>query len=284
MNALLQHAIDYAGLFPPASLDLQLSIENYVAYRSGHDAWALGNLILPASSLEHFFQRSGTQISGTGNLPISVVLGAEPEQDLQHTRRNPASCRAFECKLSSMRRIPSIMRELPKGARIYFEVDSAGTCPETLLAIKDAGASAKIRMGGVIESAIPATKDVAAFIFRCARLGLPFKATAGLHHPVRDRYRLTYAEDSPTAIMHGFVNTILAAAVCFFGGSEADAIAVLEETEPQAFSFEPDCLRWRHCSLTLEQLEDARRQFFVGFGACSFLEPIEESRALGWIV
>ena len=48
-EALLHGAIDYAGLFPPAGLDLEATVRNYAAYREGRDAWALGRLVLPAS-------------------------------------------------------------------------------------------------------------------------------------------------------------------------------------------------------------------------------------------
>ncbi len=279
MHALLCHAIDYAGLFPPASLDPQRSIENYASYRCGEDAWALGNLILPISALADFEQRTGA-----ADLPVSVVLGAAPEQDLQQISHRSKPYQLFECKLSAMERIAPIMNRLPAGARIFFEVELSSASSDMLSAIQSAGAFAKIRTGGVVASAIPSSMDVARFLSQCARARLPFKATAGLHHPVRSQSRLTYEERPPMGTMHGFVNVIFAAALLYFGASEAEACAVLEETEPQAFAFHSDGLRWRNCSLTTEQLADARKDFFMGFGSCSFVEPTEESRALGWIV
>src|SRR5258708_31204656 len=39
--------------------------------------------------------------------------------------------------------------------------------------------------------------DFAAFIVACAERQLPFKVTAGLHHPVRAAHPLTYEPDAP---------------------------------------------------------------------------------------
>ena len=40
IRALLTGSIDYAGLFPPAGLDMASAVENYARYRAGPDAWA----------------------------------------------------------------------------------------------------------------------------------------------------------------------------------------------------------------------------------------------------
>ena len=38
--ALMKHAIDYAGLYPPASLALTTTLNNYAAYRESELGWA----------------------------------------------------------------------------------------------------------------------------------------------------------------------------------------------------------------------------------------------------
>src|SRR5215510_12132363 len=47
LRALLSGLIDYAGLFPPASLDLPAAMRNYTAYRKGPHAWMLGRFVVP---------------------------------------------------------------------------------------------------------------------------------------------------------------------------------------------------------------------------------------------
>ena len=278
MRTLLSNAIDYAGLFPPASLDLQTCLQQYAFYRDGDDAWALGNLILPVSALAKF-----EQLSGTANLPVSVVLGGDPERELEQISHSVRPYHIFECKLPNADRIAPIMRSLPVGARVFFEVELGSVSAGLLTAIRAAGAYAKIRTGGVVQAATPASKDVAHFMFECARRRLTFKATAGLHHPLRNHYRLTYEENPPVGMMHGFINVIFAAAILYAGALEAEACAVLEETKPTAFLFHSDRVSWRDRSVTLHDIAETRRVLFAGFGSCSFTEPVEESRALGWI-
>jgi hypothetical protein len=54
INALLTAIVDYAGLFPPATLDLRQAMANYVQYSGTPDCWLLGKFVLPASRLDEF--------------------------------------------------------------------------------------------------------------------------------------------------------------------------------------------------------------------------------------
>src|SRR5262249_7789663 len=137
---------------------------------------------------------------------------------------------------------------------------------------------AKIRTGGVKPEAIPAVAEVAAFIRACAERKLAFKATAGLHHPVRAEQAITYAPDSLRATMHGFLNVFLAA--CFAWHGRSDIEGVLAETDPAAFRFD-DRAHWRDWSLDAAQVQDARTNFAHAFGSCSFDEPVHDLEALG---
>jgi hypothetical protein len=138
------------------------------------------------------------------------------------------------------------------------------------------GARAKIRTGGLTPESIPPAAEVIAFIAACHREGVPFKATAGLHHPVRGSYRLTYEADSPVGTMYGFLNVFVAAALLYTGESEATAIAALEESDPATFGFEDDAIVWRDKRITAGQIQASRQIFAISFGSCSFREPIDE--------
>ena len=140
-----------------------------------------------------------------------------------------------------------------------------------------------MRTGGLTPDAFPAPGDLARWISRCAAARVPFKATAGLHHPLRSVQRCTYQPDSPTALMHGFVNVFLAAALLWHGGSEAAAIATLEEQSPGAFHFDDQCAAWHGHRLTTAQIREARERFAISFGSCSFEEPISDLQQLGWL-
>ncbi len=116
---------------------------------------------------------------------------------------------------------------------------------------------------------MPLGPDLAAFLHRAAAAGVPFKATAGLHHPL------------PSPPMHGFVNLFLAAALAWHGGSEADALFTLRET---SFHFDSHAA-WGAGAyrLTAKQIRAARSGFAISFGSCSFEEPVADLKELGWL-
>jgi hypothetical protein len=110
--------------------------------------------------------------------------------------------------------------------------------------------------------------------------GVPFKATAGLHHPVRAEHRLTYDSDSPRAVMHGFVNVFAAAALARDGLTTDEVEAILREDDPRAFRLDDSGLEWRGLRVATDALTGVRRDFASSFGSCSFAEPVADLRAL----
>jgi hypothetical protein len=152
---------------------------------------------------------------------------------------------------------------------------------------------AQVRTGGLTPSAIPSPGQVAEFIWDCARARVPFKATAGLHHPIRGEHRLTYATDSPSAVMHGFLNVFVGAAVAWSLAAEGgtapsaalppDVLAIIDERDAASFTLRADRIRWRDRDVPLGAIERARADFARSFGSCSFDEPVSDLNALGWI-
>jgi len=65
IRALCEGLVDYAGLFPPAGLDMPSACENYARYVRGDDAWMLGRFICPASRLEEFTAHASVLLPGT---------------------------------------------------------------------------------------------------------------------------------------------------------------------------------------------------------------------------
>ena len=55
LRALLHGIIDYAGLFPPASLPLDETVLAYSRHRRGPHSWALGRLVVPALRLPELY-------------------------------------------------------------------------------------------------------------------------------------------------------------------------------------------------------------------------------------
>jgi len=243
LHALLENLIDYAGMFPPASAPRETAIENYSRYRSGSHAWILGKFVVSAAQLDDMPREL--------DWPFAVL------SDSDHPR-----AATMESK-----KIISISKPT------YCEAPL-----EHLDEVKKAGCFAKLRAGGVTPQAIPSIDSVAAYIVGCAERRLAFKATAGLHHPIRSTQPLTYEPGAPSAMMQGFLNVFLAAAFAWHG--ERQIASILEEIDPAAFWFD-ESAHWRTWSLRADEIAEARRDFAHSFGSCSFEEPIAELRALG---
>ena len=159
------------------------------------------------------------------------------------------------------------------------EIPATDDPAELVDAISQTHAKAKIRTGGVTTDAFPSTAHVARFIERCVAHGVAFKATAGLHHPWRSDYRLTYAHDAPRGTMFGFLNVLLATASARAGWSAADCNAVLGECEPGAARFDDRGALWHERQLSTAMLECAR-ETMIALGSCTFREPLAELRSL----
>jgi hypothetical protein len=257
LRTLLTGLIDYAGLFPPASLEMAEAARNYDAYRAGPHSWALGRFILPSARLN--------EVDPDWSY---VVLGVPP--------RAVPVC---ELKVERAADASPILDGLPEGVTAYFELPiDADPAP-----LAGGRGRAKVRTGGLTLEAFPAPGDLVRFLYRCAKARVPFKATAGLHHPIRSMQRCTYEADSPVALMHGFVNVFLAAALLWHGGKAGGAIATLEEESPGEFHFDDQGVAWHGHRLSVDQLREARERFAMSFGSCSFEEPIGDLQRLGWL-
>jgi hypothetical protein len=136
----------------------------------------------------------------------------------------------------------------------------------------------KLRCGGLDASAVPSVTVVARIIAHCRQQGIPLKATAGLHHPVR---RLDRALGGH---VHGFVNLFTAAVMAHAHGLNDELIRrILEEEDPQQFAFDDEHLWWGDFGATGPEIAAAREHLATSFGSCSFDEPRDDLRALGWL-
>jgi hypothetical protein len=165
--------------------------------------------------------------------------------------------------------------------RIFVELPLLDDPRSGLLEIRSAGAWAKIRTGGVTADAFPSAREVARFLARAAELIVPFKATAGLHHPACGTYPLTYDEGSPRARMFGFLNVFTGAVFAQAHMPERLLTELVEEEDAGAIRFTEDAVTWRSHTATTAQIARARASLGLAFGSCSFDEPVAGLRELG---
>ena len=267
IEAFLQRLIDYAGLFPPASLDMTAAAENYRRNLAQRHSWMLGRFVVP-------FAASRDDIADKN---LSIL--ATPEELIQPKSPPPAES-VFEVKVRDASQIADVRKALPIQT-IYIEAVGGKWSPGFFDAIAEAKARAKIRTGGITAADFPSAHDIATFAANCKRVSVPWKATAGLHHPFRGVHRLTYEPDSASAPMHGFVNVFLAAALIHSGGDGSAAIDLLNEEDPAAFAFDDGGVTWREFRLSTDQIKAARERFAISFGSCSFAEPVSDLQKFG---
>ncbi|MEO8088908.1 MAG: hypothetical protein ABI703_01275 [Gemmatimonadales bacterium] len=290
IRALLAGSIDYAGLFPPAGLDMATAVENYAGYRRGPAAWALGRFVLPVSRLSELEVAAARTIQeGPSPWSLSLLAGADLPQDLEviaeFSRRHSGPKRnlladTIEAKGSSAGDIENILHRIPSTLQAYIEIDINRDPRDLLAAVARRGGRAKVRTGGITSEAFPSSSDLIRFVRCCVEADLPFKATAGLHHPLRAEYRLSYEPDSPAGVMFGFLNLFLATAFLRVGMEEAEAARLLEEGSPESLDFDETGVAWKGHRLDLKALHDARQSGVVSFGSCSFTEPIGDLEAM----
>jgi hypothetical protein len=293
VDALLAGLVDYAGLFPPASEGMREALENYASYREGDDRAALGRFIVPVSRLKEL-ELAGRDLleRGTWSEPwrlsalVSGDVRAAAEEILRFNSHRSSGAKGghavidvAELKASTIDDIEDQRSNLPDDLIIYFEIPTNGDIAPLVKTIAQINARAKVRTGGVTPESIPPANAIIDFIAACRSERVSFKATAGLHHPIRGSYRLTYEPDSPIEIMYGFLNVFFAAALIYAGDDKRTAISVLEESDPGTFVFEEDAIVWRDRRITTDQIE-ASRGFSTSFGSCSFREPVDELAAI----
>ena len=251
-RALLEGLIDHAALFPPASMTMQDALDEDRAARESAYAWMIDRFVCPASRLG--------EVGGLA-APLSVVIdGALPPAE-----RAQAIETCLDAPRPDSRELLSAaqsLRELTD--EVYFELVLGerwrDTVPAAIGAIAAVGGRVKLRCGG---RTIPSCEQVALVLVACRGAGVVMKATAGLHHPLRSHGR------------HGFLNLLCAATHAFCRHADERTLTQLLEAEALA--------ELPFGELDADDAIAARRRLFKGFGSCSWREPVEDLRALGWL-
>lgn len=295
VRAALAQFIDYAGLFPPARLEMDAALAAYAAAQSGPLAWMLGRFIVPASRIGELLAALETEqpaalsvIADAGNDPRTWLVNLQTlfEQLADLRAREPrVRIEALEAPLpplatqresydatvgqlaaarkrAAMNDVPAFV-EIPRDGRWEDELDGA------LFALARHRLGGKLRCGGIAAQAFPSSREVAKFIAGAAgEYGIPWKATAGLHHPV-------YHRDEDLGVMrHGFLNLLSAAAAARSGASSEEVQHLLECEDASRIA--PGAP-----GLSAEELRAVRQSGFIAYGSCSFDEPTTDLQALG---
>jgi hypothetical protein len=281
IRLLLHNAIDYAGLFPPAALGMAEAVRNYASYRNDLNNWALGRFIVPVARLREF-EEEALKWASDGFWKISVLGGPNmsleqkiiAEFNAKHTGRFVID--TVEVKAATPDEIQVLISSVSPSLHLFVEIPIADDPTPLLATLQGTKFRAKVRTGGVTAEVFPRSDHLARFIWTCAQMRVAFKATAGLHHPLRAVYPLTYKPGSETGTMYGYLNVLLAAVCARQGMDQEELVRLLEEESVDAFEFEDTGVSWRAHHFTNDMLRETREHFFLSFGSCSFREPMDE--------
>jgi hypothetical protein len=289
LHTLLHTIVDYAGLFPPAGLGMDAALGLYGEYQQSTHAWMLARFVVPVARLDEFTessQRIGVPYAHPWRL--SVLVGDDAARDAEaitafNAARHQGSIDALEIKASTPDQIRAIARTVPQGMKAYVEIPGDPDPQPLIAALAETRLRAKIRTGGVTPDAIPPVETVARFLRACYAAGVPFKATAGLHHPVRHEQDLTYEPRSPRAVMHGFLNVFLTAVLHHNGLTARDAVDLLGAQQLDDVVMDDEKIAWREYVVTTSEVSTIRRRHAVSFGSCSFTDPVDDLTRMGFL-
>jgi hypothetical protein len=167
---------------------------------------------------------------------------------------------AAAAQQAGVRDVPSYV-ELPRDSR------RETLLPGAMYALARHRLGAKMRCGGVTPDATPPPAEIASFIARAYEERVPYKATAGLHHPVR------HFNHSAGFVMHGFLNVLVAALRARQGWDAERLEGVISSEDSSQLQLDASA----------EEIEAMRRENFIAYGSCSFSEPVEDLQKLGML-
>jgi hypothetical protein len=297
LRALLEHSIDYAGMFPPCSLELEPALANQARYVRLHEQWMLNAFVLPVGQFDAarqflalFDPGCPLRISALGPKTDNANAFREALEEADAAIRSLAAHNVDLVSISQLEMFlpgdadSSLLNEARSivGSLPVFWEASAERAERTIALLAEHNSNAdyptfgyKMRTGGVTADAFPNSAQIAPALVAPATHQVPIKFTAGLHHPLRQ-----YRGEVKTK-MHGFLNVLGAAVLAAeHRWDAAQAAAMLETEDVSSFKFDDEFFAWRDWKIDLERIKD-RRRFVTTFGSCSFDEPREDLRALG---
>lgn len=286
MHSVFNKMIDFAGLFPPASLSMDEAMLKYAEHRGSTDRQMLARFVVAARRLHDLTDAAGrTRIRPPtfDPWPLAVVIGTNHVEDLARIERLRATkigksfrVDAVEARVHNVGEVSVVTERFRTDWDIFLELSHDADFAAMVPALRDAGAGAKIRTGGVSPESFPTPEQLASFLMAVYEYAVPWKATAGLHHLFTRDYRLTYDPDSPRHEMFGYLNLIFAATAVRYGANHETAVAILTDRTHEAFRRGYDYIGWREWMVSYEHIRNARINGFQGFGSCSFREPVDE--------
>ncbi|MFC3453456.1 hypothetical protein [Amycolatopsis speibonae] len=263
--AIFAGLCDDAAVFPPGLAPLPDAVTAHDEHVSAWYAGLVGPLVVAATALDELADVLGDR---EVPLPVAVTLPGGPARlggVLEAVAALPVKLDALEIAVPDGMGPDELLAALSGAtAPVYVEIPRDDRRVPLLTALSGTGHRAKFRTGGVRADLYPGEAELAAAVRAAVGAGVPFKATAGLHHALRNTDPVTGFEQ------HGFLNLMLATDAVLTGD---DAEAVLAERDGAVLA---ERLRALDPDRTA-----AVRAGFTSFGTCSITDPLTELAGLG---
>ncbi|TDD90587.1 hypothetical protein E1202_08135 [Saccharopolyspora karakumensis] len=271
LPAFARGLCDDAAMFPPGLLPLQEAVPAHLRHEKAPHADLVGPLVVAVGVLGELRNLLAGQHE---QLPLAVTLPAGPEQlgALRELKSSPVRLRAIEVAVPETMTAADLVAALDRGGvpsdvEVFVEVPRDDRRAGVLAALSRTRYKAKFRTGGVKAELHPGEAELASAVRAAVSGGVPFKATAGLHHAIRNTDPRTGFEQ------HGFLNLLLATDAAVRGAAESELVALLAERDGHRVAGAVSGLGSDRAT--------AARERFLSFGTCSIAEPLTEMIELG---
>ena len=271
LPSLLAGLLDDAATFPPGNAPLARAVRAHLRHRSSPYSTLVGPLVTAVDDLAELSRCTSDIAAGALGIALTAPL-ERVRAGIAVACRIPAIWIAsievtLPAAIAARQVVPELHATLGDTPRmtVYVEIPRDVRRHGVLDALRGTGYHAKFRTGGVRADLYPDEAELAQTLAAAVRAGVPFKATAGLHHAIRNTDPVTRFEQ------HGFLNLLAATGAACDGAQDAEVVAVLAER---------DALR---VADRVRSLDEGVHGVFRSFGTCSIEEPVRELAALGLI-
>lgn len=306
--------IDYAGLFPPAKLDLNIAFENYIKYKNSSNANMLSRFIIPSTMLTELENLITEKFNNEKEILLSVIIdsGKYEENFFINFENALSNIYQFSIKFSNSVnadlleiKVPgevlsihkesylsdfidklseSISNKLSKDTFFFIEGNLDGDWKNIIKKLingiyhhnlNNYNAGFKLRTGGIKPEMFPSSEQIAYAIKECIDRNVKMKCTAGLHHPFR------HYDYELRTFMHGFINVFSAGLIAYRHNLSMNGMnEIINDENGNDFVFSMNCFSWKDWKICIEEIELARSNLMISFGSCSFDEPVDDLKKL----
>lgn len=253
LRTSLDGLFDDAGLFPPARHPMSEALAIHARMRSGPHAHLVGPFLTPLARLSEL----DACVAGGSPRPEELSLVLYSEDD--HAHRAVAREGVVQVEAPLGVEVPSDAVRL----RRFVELPPAGDVAGPIEQIVSLRAMVKVRCGGATPDTVPSVERLAEVIHLCAAQKVPFKATAGLHRPFRQR------DEATGVVEHGFLNLLAAASAAMNEASLDELSDILTASGEDGES------------PVLTRIDRRARELLLSIGTCSLDEPKDALVSLG---